>query len=70
MPEMDGLELIRALRKNRLEQKIIVISGFDAREGQFDALQVAKKLGGCPGLRKPFHIAELLMMVHQLLGAN
>ncbi len=68
MPEMDGIELILALRPTRPKQRLIAISGGSDIGGQFDCLGAAKKLGDCLGLRKPFQMTELRMMVCQLLA--
>jgi CheY-like chemotaxis protein len=65
MPEMDGLELIRLLRKTRPANKIIAISG---RSGQMDHLDIAKHLGAHDTLMKPFSLQELLHAVSSQLG--
>lgn len=59
MPEMDGIELLLAMRKIKPQQKFIVISGGNTITGHFDSLRAAELLGRCRGLRKPFQMAEL-----------
>ena len=55
MPEMDGLELIRQLRKTRPGIKIIAISG-----GASNYLDAAKHLGAIGTLKKPFTAQALV----------
>jgi len=50
MPVMDGLELIRHLRTSQSTCKIIAMSG---GVGEWDFLEVAKRLGANHALRKP-----------------
>ena len=56
MPEMDGIEIIAALRKQFPEIRVIAMSG---RPG-VDYLSVARELGVTRTLRKPFELNELL----------
>jgi DNA-binding response OmpR family regulator len=56
MPEMDGIEIIAALRKRFPDVRVIAMSG---RPG-VDYLAVARELGVTRTLRKPFEINELL----------
>lgn len=66
MPEMDGIELLIALRKTRPDLKLIAISGGGILIN-FDSLKAAKKLGACGVLRKPFELSELRTAVQNLL---
>jgi DNA-binding response OmpR family regulator len=59
MPEMDGIEVISALRRQFPGVKIVAMSG---RPG-VDYLSVAKELGAARILRKPFGMDELLSAV-------
>lgn len=59
MPEMDGIELITALRRQFPGVRIVAMSG---RPG-VDYLSVAKELGAARILRKPFVMDELLSAV-------
>jgi DNA-binding response OmpR family regulator len=59
MPEMDGIEVIAALRRQFPGVKVVAMSG---RPG-VDYLGVAKELGAARILRKPFAMHELLAAV-------
>ena len=63
MPEMDGLELIRALRVTGCRTPVLIISG----TGQF--LPIAKLLGA-EVLSKPFEFVELLAAIDRCLGTS
>jgi CheY-like chemotaxis protein len=66
MPEKEGLEVIRELRRADPELKIIAISG-GGRTGLLDFLPVAEKLGAQRTFHKPFRLQEVLTAVHELL---
>lgn len=51
MSDMDGYELIRAIRANGIPVRIIAMSG--GQEG-FDTLMIAEKLGADAAIGKPF----------------
>ena len=57
MPEMDGLEVIRLLRKTRSACKIIAISGRADTQAYLDT---AKFLGAHATMEKPLNLQELL----------
>jgi DNA-binding response OmpR family regulator len=59
MPEMDGIEVIAALRRRFPGVKVVAMSG---RPG-VDYLTVARELGAARILRKPFAMDELLSAV-------
>jgi len=67
MPEKEGLETIRELRRDFPDVKIIAISGGGSR-GALGYLPTAKKLGAHRTFIKPFEMLELLAAVHELLG--
>ena len=67
MPEVEGLETIVALRKQRPNLKIIAISGGGYFAGG-DYLPVAEALGANRTLAKPFTIQELEEAVKSLLS--
>ncbi len=69
MPVMEGIETIRALRKNDPDVKIIAISG-GAPSGGSAYLKYASNLGAHAVLSKPFRNAELLECIDTLVGAN
>ena len=64
MPEQDGLEAIRAMRRDNPGVKIVAVSG--AFEGEF--LRVAQLMGAQATLLKPVSPAQLLNTVRQVLG--
>jgi len=67
MPERDGLEVIRALRAEIPQPKIVAMSG-GGRTGQVEVLRAAAALGASRTLLKPFQPQELLKAVRELLG--
>jgi CheY-like chemotaxis protein len=67
MPEQDGLETIRELRRESPRVKIVAISGGDST-GRLDLRKEAEIFGASRTLPKPFDPAELLKVVHELLG--
>ena len=66
MPEMEGLELITALRKSQPSLPIVAISG--AFDGKY--LEMAVALGARAALAKPFSAEKLLKTVRQTLNAG
>jgi CheY-like chemotaxis protein len=65
MPEMDGLELIRVLRRTQPAMKIIAMTG-GIKEWSY--LEVAKHLGAHATLQKPFSQETLLAAVRAQLA--
>ena len=72
MPEMDGLETIKALRAIDPELPIVAISGALAEEapGAPDFLAIATKLWGVGALRKPFRRHDLVQTVGRALSTR
>ncbi len=68
MPEMDGLEVIQAVRADHEDVKIIAISGGGRRQPGAQALVMADILGADAILAKPFTRAELLAAVKAVRG--
>ncbi len=66
MPEMDGLELIRELRKHQTDYNIIVMS--EGARGH-DYLTIAKHFGAQGILKKPFPLEALHSEIEVLLTA-
>jgi CheY-like chemotaxis protein len=64
MPDMDGLQLIRSLRKSDSNLRIVAISGAAVN----NLLKMAIALGAIGTLGKPFTANELLAMVDKILG--
>ena len=67
MPDMDGLEVIRTLRKETPECRVIAISG-GGQMGMPDFLPTARKLGAQHVLKKPIRGEELLAIVGEMLA--
>jgi CheY-like chemotaxis protein len=71
MPEMDGLETIRAFRERSPEIAIVAMSGTKFYEGTASApdfLLMATKLGANASLRKPFRSRELVDTIEACLA--
>ena len=62
MPHKDGLEVIRELRRDFPEIKIIVITGYNPAR-----LSVAEDLGASRTFTKPLHMQKLMVAVEELL---
>ncbi|MER3424265.1 MAG: response regulator [Nitrospiraceae bacterium] len=69
MPEKDGLEVIRELRRDFPQAKIIALSG-GSRRIDFDTLDIAKRFGAVHALAKPFELRVLLDMVNSLIDGG
>ena len=69
MPEMDGLEVIAAVRERSPDLPVIAISG-GASTRPVDLLNTAKTLGATEILAKPFQSTVLLNMVDTLLTGH
>ena len=66
MPEMDGMELIRAARK--IDQQLIIIAvsgGYKRYNGSM--LKPAKMLGADHTIKKPVDATELLDLIRRLI---
>nr|WP_309864969.1 response regulator [Desmospora profundinema] len=55
MPGMDGLELLRHLKKEAVNPKVIMMTAY----GELDMVEEATKLGALAHFTKPFDIEEL-----------
>ncbi len=69
MPDKEGLMLVRDLKRQQPQLKIIAMSG-GGRAGAFTVLEVASQLGADTVLRKPFRGRELLEAVESLVGGS
>jgi len=69
MPEMDGVEVLRKLRRDHPHLSVVAISG-GGYQGQVQLLDVAKKLGAVAVLKKPFELSELVGAVNRALGVE
>ncbi|HEY9567010.1 MAG TPA: response regulator [Thalassobaculum sp.] len=66
MPEQEGLQTIREIRKRWKSVPVLAMSG-GGRTARLDFLQIAKGLGANATLTKPFRVRDLLAAVDQLL---
>src|SRR5262245_43151186 len=66
MPEKEGVELTRELRREFPEAKIIAMSG-GGRMGTSDYVAIARGLGADAGLYKPFGDDEFIATLRSLL---
>ncbi len=68
MPEVDGIELLTAMRKMPSRLPVVAISGGGSMPASL-ALSLSTSLGASAVLFKPFHTQELLEAVDLALGA-
>ena len=64
MPGMDGLTLIRQVKRIRAELPVIIITGFSTESTAIEAVN----LGVAGYLRKPFRVPEVLAAAAKALG--
>ena len=69
MPDQDGLGIIRSMRQEFPEVKILAISGAGA-VGSLDLLVAAGRLGASATLEKPFAAEQLSESVNRLAAAK
>lgn len=67
MPEMDGFEVMKAIRAHDPAVRIMVISG-GGRPPYPDFLQLATQLGADAALAKPFTVERLIETVDETLA--
>jgi CheY-like chemotaxis protein len=67
MPEREGIETIRQIRREQPDLPIIAMSG-STRSGGADFLSMAYELGANEILRKPFEPLDLLNCVRRCLA--
>jgi len=67
MPEKEGIETIRDLKRDHPALKIIAISG-GGQSGSMDFLDMARALGADEALQKPFRRAQLVDIINRLLS--
>ena len=68
MPEIDGLELIRAVQNEFAHLPLIAMSGGSSRFPGTDVLQMAQLLGADATLPKPFNESELAEAIRAVLS--
>ena len=67
MPEKEGVEIVRELKKEFPMVKIIVMSGGGKRL-EFGYLEAAEMLGADRSFNKPFERQEMLAAIQELVG--
>jgi CheY-like chemotaxis protein len=68
MPDMEGIETIREIRRSGRAVKVVAMSG-GARTRSLDYLNAARQLGADGILEKPFSPDELLGVVARMTSA-
>jgi len=66
MPEKDGFETIREIKRNSLDLKILAISGGGVYN-DLSSLEMVKFLGADSTLTKPISAESLIASVNELL---
>ena len=66
MPNRDGIETIRAVRRHWPQVKLLAMSGWQSEQG-FGVLDSALDFGAHGVLSKPFGVHDLLLAVETLL---
>lgn len=72
MPEQEGVETIRAMRKQRPDVGIVAISGGLVRGAGkgLDILMIAERLGADTTLSKPFQLSTLATTVETVIASR
>jgi YesN/AraC family two-component response regulator len=68
MPQKEGIETIREMKREFPEVKIIAVTGGGYRRRGFEYLQFADMVGADCSLSKPFERQELLDAVEKVLS--
>ena len=66
LPDMDGMEILKIMRKKRPEVRVIVMTGYSTMSNAVQAM----KLGAADYLSKPFTDDELLEMVERVFSTQ
>jgi DNA-binding response OmpR family regulator len=69
MPERDGVETIREMRRRHSPAKILVITGGGPGK-HMEYLGIAEIFGADRSLAKPFKLASLIDVVDEMLGVR
>ena len=68
MPDQDGFESLRTLRKEFPSSRVIAITGESDMIGILNYLDVATMLGACRTFQKPFQVTALVEAVQAELS--
>ena len=66
LPDMDGMEILKIMRKKRPEVRVIVMTGYSTMSNAVQAM----KLGAADYLSKPFTDDELLEAVERVFSTQ
>lgn len=66
MPELSGLELLKAIKKYRSKTEVIIVTGYGTIETAIEAL----KFGGYDYLQKPVKLERLKVLIDRILEKN
>ncbi len=64
LPDIDGVDLLRKLKKFDTDTKFIIMTAFGTIERAVEAI----KLGACDFLTKPFDIEQLISLLTRIIG--
>jgi two-component system chemotaxis response regulator CheY len=68
MPDMNGLELLKALRQDPLHERIPVI--VVSTEGSKERIEEARQTGAKGFIKKPFLPEEIRRVLHDVIGVG
>ncbi len=68
MPEKEGIETIREMKRDFPAVKIIAVTGGGNKRRGFEYLEYASKIGADRVLSKPFERKEILAAIDELLA--
>jgi DNA-binding NtrC family response regulator len=63
MPEISGLELLKAIKKNTPETEVIIVSGYASIESAIEAM----KMGSYDFLQKPIHFDRFKILIERII---
>ena len=68
MPDEDGLEIVRKIKKMNPAPKIVAMSG-GGRIAAMDYLEIARLMGASATIKKPFKQQELVDLLQQVFSS-
>ncbi len=66
MPDVDGLECLRAIRAEQPDARVVMVTAVDQRESMLEAME----LGVSDFIVKPFEDARVISAVQKALAVN
>ena len=66
MPKMNGVEMIREIRKIQPDLPVIMMTAFRREDPMQQALDEIKKRGPCRLVHKPFEPQEILQLIEEI----